>query len=557
MPIDAWDGDTDKMSAQSFLRAFHRDVKVTTSSADKAKAFRMYLVPGSEADDWFSALPVATKTDMDAIDLALETQWPSEATVQPTQAEWSTELLKSRITMEELGTKVKVADREVWAHHAWGNKMMRLAAKAGVSKTTTYIEQVRVELPKPLRGKINKTHADWAAFVKAIRDVDTVELELEMKEWREEKEQRDKLAKLLDQRPALQASPTASIRTQLANARIGALPQAPARWPPAPQAPRAPYQALARPPLEAQPPLEGEQRRVLLAAIANITHHPDTEAGRRAHGDQQQEWYRVHGNVAVSVNTPYPLRPGRAPVNSGECYRCGYMGHTNYLRRCDAPPDQCISMREQQWRRIAAQALKEAPAAVRAVGAVQRDARTAPEEQKTEMVLGRDEPSLEDVSPGPHVRRFTSTPMYQPSESHVIDLYAVGIGENEPKRASVPFICEIEVEGPRGERERIRALEDDGAMVNAMCTGLYSVVRHRIGELRQSGRTLRMANGALVPSIGYWEGYIHFGGVRVQAGFEVFPSGGSWSFLFGKPLLESFGAVHDYATDTITVRGEA
>jgi hypothetical protein len=36
MPIDAWDGDTEKMSAQSFLRAFHRDVKVTTSSADKA-----------------------------------------------------------------------------------------------------------------------------------------------------------------------------------------------------------------------------------------------------------------------------------------------------------------------------------------------------------------------------------------------------------------------------------------------------------------------------------------------------------------------------------------
>jgi hypothetical protein len=42
----------------------------------------------------------------------------------------------------------------------------------------------------------------------------------------------------------------------------------------------------------------------------------------------------------------------------------------------------------------------------------------------------------------------------------------------------------------------------------------------------------------------------------VRACFEVFPSGGSWSFLFGKPLLEGFGAVHDYAVDTITVPGE-
>jgi hypothetical protein len=124
------------------------------------------------------------------------------------------------------------------------------------------------------------------------------------------------------------------------------------------------------------------------------------------------------------------------------------------------------------------------------------------------------------------------------------------------KRASVPFVCGIEVEGPNGERERIRALEDDGAMVSAMCTALYGEIRHRIGELQQPGKTLRMANGALVPSMGYWDGYIRFGGERVRASFEVFPSGGSWSFLFGKPLLEAFGAVHDYATDMITVCGE-
>ncbi|KAJ7176152.1 hypothetical protein C8R43DRAFT_872903, partial [Mycena crocata] len=144
--------------------------------------------------------------------------------------------------------------------------------------------------------------------------------------------------------------------------------------------------------------------------------------------------------------------------------------------------------------------------------------------------------------------------MYSPSvESHIIDLYAVGI--EEPKRTSVPFVCMIEVEGPQGELERIRVLEDGGAMVNAMCTALYEAIQHRIGKLKQSGKTLRMANGSLVPSIGYWEGYIRFGGARIRACFEVFPSGGSWSFLFGKPLLEGFGAVHDYSTDTISVPG--
>jgi hypothetical protein len=147
--------------------------------------------------------------------------------------------------------------------------------------------------------------------------------------------------------------------------------------------------------------------------------------------------------------------------------------------------------------------------------------------------------------------------MYSTStESNVVDLYTVGAKGRDPGRASVPFICGIEVEGPKGENVRVRTLEDGGAMVNAMCTALYAAVRHRIGELQQSGKILRMANGALVPSIGRWEGYIRFGGARVRASFEVFPSGGSWSFLFGKPLLEQFGAVHDYGTDTISVPGE-
>jgi hypothetical protein len=132
----------------------------------------------------------------------------------------------------------------------------------------------------------------------------------------------------------------------------------------------------------------------------------------------------------------------------------------------------------------------------------------------------------------------------------------VGAEERDPGHASILFICGIEVEGPKGENVQVRTLEDGGAMVNAMCTALYMAVRYCIGELQQSGKILRMANGVLVPSIGHWEGHIRFGGTRVHGSFEVFPSGGSWSFLFSKQLLEQFGAVHDYGTDTISVPGE-
>jgi hypothetical protein len=45
--------------------------------------------------------------------------------------------------------------------------------------------------------------------------------------------------------------------------------------------------------------------------------------------------------------------------------------HTNFCKQCQAPQDQCLSVREQQWHRIAMQALREAPTAVHMVAYAQ------------------------------------------------------------------------------------------------------------------------------------------------------------------------------------------
>jgi hypothetical protein len=74
--------------------------------------------------------------------------------------------------------------------------------------------------------------------------------------------------------------------------------------------------------------------------------------------------------------------------------------------------------------------------------------------------------------------------MYASAKFHIVDMYAVGVREAEEKGMSVPFIGEIEAEGPRGEVVKIRALVDDGALVCAMCTEMYEGVKHRIGGLR-------------------------------------------------------------------------
>ncbi|KAI0342577.1 hypothetical protein BDW22DRAFT_1303687, partial [Trametopsis cervina] len=112
-----------------------------------------------------------------------------------------------------------------------------------------------------------------------------------------------------------------------------------------------------------------------------------------------------------------------------------------------------------------------------------------------------------------------------------------------------PFFQFVSFLGPQGEVVHARAVLDDGAMASIMDVALWRRVQHRLSPLLPSSRRFRMANGLLVPSLGVWSGQITLGGVSHRGCFEVFDSHGSWSFLFGKPLLCSFAVLHDYGID--------
>lgn len=131
----------------------------------------------------------------------------------------------------------------------------------------------------------------------------------------------------------------------------------------------------------------------------------------------------------------------------------------------------------------------------------------------------------------------------------VVNLYITEPTEKDKR--TKPFTHMVGLKGEKGIMTNIRGLFDDGAMVNSLCKTAYSSMKDSLGNLLPSSRTLRMANGTCVPSAGRWIGNVHLGTQNVRSTFEVFPSGGGWSLLFGKPLLEQFKAVHDYGNDTI------
>ena len=136
-------------------------------------------------------------------------------------------------------------------------------------------------------------------------------------------------------------------------------------------------------------------------------------------------------------------------------------------------------------------------------------------------------------------------------EIQIFDLYAVGY---DAKKTVQPFIHELYIDTGIGGPIQVWANIDDGALANAMSTAMFNTIKHRLGRYKPSPRWLRMADGNIVKPKAVWEGKMTIGGVQVFGSFEVFESGGNWEFLLGKPLLTSLHAMHDYTTDTISIK---
>jgi len=161
------------------------------------------------------------------------------------------------------------------------------------------------------------------------------------------------------------------------------------------------------------------------------------------------------------------------------------------------------------------------------------------------------------VESAPRDKDLDSTTCTLPAELQIVDLYTVGSEEPDEFEINplpeVPFVHGVAVNGPRGSVVRVRGVFDSRAMVNAICSAVYDNIKHRLSPLQPLKRQLRMADGSVIPSVGQWVGDISLGSTTVACSFEVFPSGGSWGFLVGKPMQRSFRAIHNHATDEVSI----
>lgn len=136
------------------------------------------------------------------------------------------------------------------------------------------------------------------------------------------------------------------------------------------------------------------------------------------------------------------------------------------------------------------------------------------------------------------------------------DIYTVGAESGKQIEESKPFVHRVQLQGPKGEKVRLKGIFDGGAMINTIDTNIFKTVKHRLAEPKKSNKILCMASGTLVPSEGRWRGKVEVCGEIRSGEFKIFPSGGLWALLFGKPLLEAFDMKHKYGKVTIRIQSK-
>ena len=333
----------------------------TSSDETKKQQFPNFLQADSVADKWYEELATDSKTTWNSIETAFQARWPRKKGAKKTNEEYEEEIRELQLKMEDMGKKEKVAGREVYSHIAWADKMGTVIKGAKLEKTTTHIGHVRKNLPKLLREKIGAGHADWNAFLEAVRDIDIDSIRDGVDAWKKEQADNEAVKKRIKELEKLvTTSPTAPIRHQMSAFNIGNQPSAGSVT----QQGTVPTTNLftntsggrgnlftqAKPTNTPRPPPTPADRVAIQGQLMKYPQHPDTEAGRRAHQGQQAEWMRSNGpGTRITEATPYPLRPGTAPINSGECFTCGFTGHMGRRDGSTCEGRRALHPNEQAW----------------------------------------------------------------------------------------------------------------------------------------------------------------------------------------------------------------
>jgi hypothetical protein len=235
-----------------------------------------------------------------------------------TGAELEREMLEMEFKPDDLDKTESYGGVEVEAYKVHAKKLLEMAKRAKIDSGTANIVHVRDKLPEILKDKVGESHADWKAFCTAIESVDRTYIRDGVKKHRKQEAKINSLTNQLnrvERTLARAANPVSDLTTQFISNTQTAPSNAPQRQFPQQSNTR---QAGPRP----SSVTTEDEKAIVRANMVKYPKHPSTAEGRTSYFKQLRTWKAAHGeNTPITTHTPFPLRPGTAPVCSGVVFQ--------------------------------------------------------------------------------------------------------------------------------------------------------------------------------------------------------------------------------------------
>lgn len=279
-----------------------------------AKYWKTCIVGGSPAEAWYETLAEGERKSFKSMETSYRGMFAT-ARVK-TDAEALQELRKLRISDEELNRKEANGTLK---HESYARDLLTASSRIPTTalsddlKASMMLEGVGPELRKFIRMSVGRTPG-VKSVVDCIRGLTDIDIESIVEPYRW-KRQLEELKRLDSSRPRTFGS---QVNPDQDSFRSNSNYQRPANG--------------------------GGQEQMEPIAIGPFS---QDASGQRAYADAIKNWYSRHGSGAVaSLSRPFPLTLGTAKPGSGECFRCGWLGH---LRpHCTATQE--IPENEQRYR---------------------------------------------------------------------------------------------------------------------------------------------------------------------------------------------------------------
>ncbi|KAJ7265606.1 hypothetical protein C8J57DRAFT_1511366 [Mycena rebaudengoi] len=334
-------GDAAGENATDFLNAIRRRILLSPAWKDdeKIEYFELSLKSGSYAKSWYTKLPAKEKDTFRNLTRAFQAQWPEREMAVKEKGELQEELLNIVLTPAEVGVRFEEDGVEVWGQVRWVVKVAELAAR--IKDDGGLIPQVLKNIPDSLLLRLGPKRSTWAELVQTIRDIPTTDVA-------SVRRLEDRMATMEAQINTANSTITALQQTPtrgLTAAFSGMAASSPARKDPVR---RTLFPAAVANTATPRGPYRPDAERMQMLLASPVTIHPRNAAGMAAYAQQLTTYNQKHGTLKPSEDRPYPLTPGTAPIGSGECHKCGLMGH--FSAECTTASNLLVPDVELRWR---------------------------------------------------------------------------------------------------------------------------------------------------------------------------------------------------------------